>query len=110
MGLLKAMAFFGGLCLFSFPPLSNCNKESKCFRENKQRGQGQEEREKERREREKEMHRKQGWMWAVEAKRWMIKDGHADKEKCNLMFLNTTGKDLLLIPAISCFLFTLRQY
>lgn len=56
------------------------------------------------------MHGKHGWMWAVEAKRWMIKDGHADKEKCNLKFLNTIGKNLLLIPAISCFVFTLRQY
>lgn len=56
------------------------------------------------------MHGKQGWMWAVEAKRWMIKDGHADKEKCNLKFLNTIGKNLLLIPAISGFVFTLRQY
>lgn len=32
--MLKAMAFFGGPCLFPFPPL--CNKEWKCFRENKQ--------------------------------------------------------------------------
>lgn len=48
------------------------------------------------------MHAKQRWMWAVEANRQMIKDGHADKEKCNLKFLNTIDKDLLLIPAISC--------
>lgn len=27
VGMLKAMAFFGGPCLFPFPPLSNCNKE-----------------------------------------------------------------------------------
>ncbi len=78
MGLLKAIALFGGLCLFPFPPRSNFNKESNCFGENKQRGRGQEQRGKERREKEKEIHRKQGWMWAVEAKRWMIKDGHTD--------------------------------
>lgn len=46
---------FVGPCLFPFPPLSNCNKEWKCFRENKQIEQGQEEREK---EKERERKRK----------------------------------------------------
>lgn len=55
MQILTVWAALGGLAegngflwwSLPIPPLSNCYKESKCFRENKQRGQGQEEREKE---------------------------------------------------------------
>lgn len=79
VGMLKTMAFFASPRLFPFPPLSNCNKESKGLRENKQREQGQEDREKEK-EKERKRKREQEWLWAVEEKRWMKKDGHADKE------------------------------
>lgn len=60
VGMLKTMAFFAGPCRFPFPPLSNCNKESKGLRENKEREQGQEERKRKMKRREKEKAQKAG--------------------------------------------------
>jgi len=70
--MLKTMALFAVPHLF---PFSNCNKESKGLRERartrgERKGKGE----------KKKKHREQGWMWAVEAKIWMKKDGHANKE------------------------------